>query len=51
MKAIGIPHHDYSPNNFLNELCGSVAIFTNLQIFSYSESSTESYIDEPTCNS
>jgi hypothetical protein len=30
MKAIGIPHHDCSPNYFGDELCGSVAIFTNL---------------------
>ncbi len=30
-KAIGIPHHDCSPNYFSNKHCGSVAIFTNLQ--------------------
>ncbi len=49
MKVIGIPHHDRSPNYFWDELCGSVAIFTNLQIFSYSERSIRSCVDEPKC--
>ncbi len=51
MKAIGILHHDCSPNYFWDELCGSVAIFTNPQIFSYPERSTRSHVDEPKCNS
>ncbi len=51
MKVTGIPHHDWSPNYFWNELCGSVAIFTNPQIFSYSERSIRSCVDEPKCNS
>jgi hypothetical protein len=31
VKAIGIPHHDCSPNYLSNKHCGSVAIFANLQ--------------------
>ncbi len=50
MKVIGIPHHDSSPNYFWDELCGSVVIFTNLQIFSSSERTTRSCVDEPKCN-
>ncbi len=33
MKAIGIPHHDCSPNHLWNQLCGVVAVPTNLQFF------------------
>ncbi len=51
MKAIGILHHDCSPNYFRIELCGSVAIFTNPQIFYYLKWSTRSCADEPKCNS
>ncbi len=51
MKVIGIPHHYSSPNYFWDELCGSVAIFTNPQIFPYSERSTRSCVDEPKGNS
>ncbi len=51
MKAIGTPHHDCSPNYFLNELCGCVTIFTNPQILSYSERGTRSCLNEPKCNS
>ncbi len=50
MKAIGIPHHDSFPNYFWDELCGSVAIFTNLQKFSYSERTTRNCVHEPKCN-
>jgi hypothetical protein len=50
MQAIDILHHDCSPNYFWDELCGSVAIFTNPQIFSYPERSTRSHVDEPKCN-
>ncbi len=51
MKAIGIPHHDGPPNYLWNELCGSVAIFTDAQIFSYLKRSTRRCVDEPECNS
>ncbi len=51
MKAIGIPHHDAPPNYLWNELCGSVAIFADPQIFSYSKRSTRCCVDEPECNS
>jgi hypothetical protein len=51
MKVIDIPHHDSSPNYLSDELCGSVAIFTNLQIFSYSEKTTRSCVNEPKSNS
>ncbi len=50
MRASGIPHHNCCPNYFWNKLCGSVAIFTNLHIFSYLERSTRSCVDEPQCN-
>jgi hypothetical protein len=32
VKVISIPNHDGSPNYFLNELCGSMAICANLKI-------------------
>jgi hypothetical protein len=51
MKAICIPHHDCSCNYFWNELCGGVAIFTNPQIFHYSEWSMRSCVYEPQSNS
>ncbi len=51
MKAIGIPCHDCPPNYFWDELCGSVAIFTNPHNFSYLERSTRSCVDEPKCHS
>ncbi len=51
MKVIGNPRHNWYPNYIWNELCESVAIFTNPQIFSYLESSTTNYVDEPKWNS
>ncbi len=51
VMKIGIPHHDYSSNYVWNELCGSVKIFANLQIFSYSKRSTRGCVYEPKCNS
>jgi hypothetical protein len=50
IKVIDIPQHDYSLDYSLNELCESVAIFTNLQMFSYLEKSTRSCVHEPKCN-
>jgi hypothetical protein len=50
IKVIGIPQHDYSLDYSLNELCESVAILTNLQMFSYLEKSTRSCVHEPKCN-
>jgi hypothetical protein len=51
MKEIDIPHHDCSPNYFWNELCESVAIFTNPQILFFLEWSTSNCVDGPECNS
>ncbi len=51
MKWISIPHHDCSPNYLGIELCGIMAIFTNQEIFQYSEWSTVSCVDDPQCNS
>ncbi len=51
MKAICTPHHDCSPNYFVKWTLGRVAIFTNPQIYSYSEWATRGCVDEPKCNS
>jgi hypothetical protein len=51
IKTIGIPHHDCSPTNFFNQLCGHMTIFTNPWIFYYSEWSIRSSVDVPQCNS
>jgi hypothetical protein len=50
MKAIGISHHDASPNYLWCELCGSVAIFTKPQIIFYLERIAKSCVDEPKCS-
>ncbi len=49
MKAISIPWHDFFLNYFWNELDGSLAIFTNLQIFYFLGWSARSCVDEPKC--
>ncbi len=51
MTWISIPHHDCSPNYLGTELCGIVAIFTNPQIFHYSDWSTVSCVDDSQRNS
>jgi hypothetical protein len=47
MKAIIIPWHDFSLNYFWNELDGSVAIFTNLQIVFFWSGVSQAVLKSP----